>query len=344
MGKSVTICGFASATRDYVYEWDTDEIWSLNVIHSSPLMRKIYPLNITRLFEIHPFWMMQSDWYCEAETDHWGWLTRVKHHYPVYLIEEHPEIHNSIRYPIEAVSEKYLSRISRSGQQVNYFTSSFCYMAALALYEGFDDIRIAGFDMGSETEYVYQKSGAEFWMGVISQYANLVLPEPTKLLKSKMYGFEGGQLVLPELVEEYLAFYLGEMDKANIPPMDDIKWVSTYLNDGAKTLCEEILKKHVMVSRQVLEGYKDKFEKKARNIAAQVNAINAQGVERRKLNPGDDTLLRNAFDKLRFVYRYSGAEQLAAKLIGEIDLQEVDKRIINKFVFSQNAGVERKTN
>src|SRR5512139_3238599 len=126
MGGSVALAGFASATREGVYSSKADEVWSLNMLHSSKSMRKVFPLNITRLFELHPRWMLQKKWYSTG--DHWGWLTRVQHHYPVYLIEDYPEVHNGVVYPLEAVCERFLSRYYHGGDHLRYFTSSMCYM------------------------------------------------------------------------------------------------------------------------------------------------------------------------------------------------------------------------
>lgn len=339
MSGSVALAGFASATREGVYKSKADEVWSLNMLHSSETMRHIFPLNITRLFEVHPRWMLQKQWYSKG--DHWGWLTRIKHHYPVYLIEEYPEIHNGIRYPLEGVCDRFLPRLWRGDEHLRYFTSSMCYMIALAAYEGFERIEIYGFEMGSDTEYVYQKAGAEFWIGIASQYADVILSPNSLLLKSKLYGFEGGQLMPPEELDEYRVFYMAQMDEINIPPMTTDKWIQGNLITGAVSLIGEIIKQGDSISRQVLEGYKEKFWKAASKLNLEINQLNAQSWEK-PTQEAKEPLFEDAFERYKFMYRYDGAWQLAGKLIEALDLQSPDKALINRYRFHQFSVVSKK--
>ncbi len=295
-------------------------------------MRKVYPLDIDRLFDIHPVWMLQSDWYSK-NNDHWGWLTRVKHHYPIYMVDKHPEVYNSLRYPVEDVSERYLRNISREGEQVDYFTSSFCYMVALALLESFTDIYIAGYDMGSQTEYVYQKSGAEFWLGIASQHARVHLPEKSSLLQARLYGFDSGQLLNYDLLNEYHGYYMNRWDEiANGKPEDT--WKERQLINGAITYLEDALKGGT-VSRQVLEGHKNLWDQKRRKLGQEVNAMNAQAWERGEDGEGIEELTRRAFDSYKFMFRYDGALQVVEKLIDECDLQKPDKTLVVRSKFQK---------
>lgn len=330
MGGSVALAGFASATREGVYSSTADEIWSLNMLHSSKDMRHIFPLNITRLFELHPEWMLKKAWYSKG--DHWGWLTKIKHHYPVYLIEEYPEIPNGVRYPLEAVCEKFLSRYTRGGDPLRYFTSSMCYMIALAAFEGFERIEVYGFEMGSDTEYIYQKSGAEFWLGVAGQYADIIIPPNSQLLKSKLYGFEGGQLMEPQTLQEYRLYYLAALDGYSLPPIDSEKWIQGNLITGAISFLDEIGSHGDSVSRQLLEGYKAKFESAAHKFDLEINALNAQSWEKPN-QAAKEPLFEEAFEKYKYMYRYDGAWQLAGKLILELDLQSPTKELINRYRF-----------
>ena len=329
MTKSVALAGFASATREGVYQSSATEVWSLNMLHSSKSMRRIFPLNITRLFELHPAWMLQKKWYSTG--DHWGWLTRVKHHYPVYLIEDYSEVHNGVRYPLEAVCEKFLSHYKRGTAPLRYFTSSMCYMIALAAFEGFERIEIYGFEMGSSTEYVYQKSGAEFWLGVAGQYSDIILDDNSLLLKSKLYGFEGGQLIPPELLEEYRLYYEAQLDEDMLPPTTPDKWIRGNLVTGAITLIEKIIEQGDSISRQVLEGYKEKHGASAIKLEREINALNAQSWGKR--NGKKEPLYEKAFERYKFMLRYDGAHQLACKLIEECDLQSPDKMLVNRARF-----------
>jgi len=334
--KSVAIAGFASITRDYVRAVKVDEVWSMNMIHSSPTMREVFPLEIDRLFDIHPVWMLQAEWYSK-NNDHWGWLTRTEHKYPVYMLEAYPEVHNSLRFPIEEISERYLANIDREGEPVNYYTSSFCYMLALAVFEGFTDIYISGFDMGSDTEYIYQKSGAEFWIGLASQVARVHLPKNTSLLRAKLYGYESGQLINRSTLEEYYGWYMNRLDEiATDPPKDS--WVELQLLTGAITYLEDALKGET-TSRQVLEAHKNNWDHKRRKLAQEVNTIQAQAWERTKHKEGIDDLSKRAFDSYKYMIRYDGALQVVEKLIMECDLQKPDKKLYMRQKFQQFSEV-----
>lgn len=329
---SVALVGFASATREHVYKSKAEEIWSLNMLHSSLNMRRIFPLNVSRLFEIHPVWMLKKDWYT-IDNDHWGWLTRIKHHYPIYLIDEHPDIHNGVKYPLDQIVDKYLTRIWRGDERVRYFTSSLCYMIALAIYEGFDRIEVYGFEMGSDTEYVYQKAGAEFWLGIASQYAEIYLPPDGLLLQSKLYGFEGGQLVPDWVVEDFRSHYVMLQDELALKELTPVDWINLQMIRGAVKLCEEIQAKGDTISRQVLESYKNIFETKSKKLSAEINVLNSRAVERNRLDDGKniDELGEKAFTAWEYMYRYDGAYQLTQKLIKVCDLQEPDKELKNRF-------------
>jgi len=331
MTRSVALAGFAPATRNQVYQSKADEVWSLNMIHSSKGMRGIFPLNIHRLFELHPKWMLQTAWY--STSDHWAWLTKIKHHYPVYLIEDYPEIHNGVVYPLEAISERYLSHYKRGGDKFKYFTSSLCYMIAMALYEEFDVIEIYGFEMGSGTEYIYQKAAAEFWLGIAGQHADVVLPENSRLLRSGLYGFEGGQLVHPDVITEYRTYYQDLMDWALLAPTTTEKWVQGNLCAGALTLLNEIAHEGDSTSRQVLENYRIKFGKASAKFNHEINTLNAQSWERD--DGGKEPLFQRAFERYKNLLRSDGAYQLACKLIDEIDLQETNKELVNRYRFKQ---------
>lgn len=302
------------------------------MLHSSPNMRRVFPLNVDRLFEIHPVWMLKKDWYT-IDNDHWGWLTKIKHHYPIYLIEEHPEIHNGIKYPLEPIVDKYLPRIWRGDERVRYFTSSLCYMIALAAYEGFERIEIYGFEMGSDTEYVYQKAGAEFWIGIASQYADIYLAPGSLLLRSKLYGFEGGQLVPDFTVEEFRSRYVMLQDELALKTLTPTDWIDLQMIRGAVKLCEEIQAKGDTISRQVLESYKNIFETKSKKLSAEINVLNSRAIERKRLNGDEDIddLGQDAFKVWEYMYRYDGAYQLTMKLIQVCDLQEPDKELKNRY-------------
>jgi hypothetical protein len=59
-------------------------------------------------------------------------------------------------YPLDKIIEFF---------GVDYFSSTVDFAIALAIYEGFTEIDMYGVNMQNETEYAYQKAGADFWVG-----------------------------------------------------------------------------------------------------------------------------------------------------------------------------------
>lgn len=103
----------------------------------------------------------------------------------------------SVRYPIEDV-QALLPESRRS----SVLTSSFDYLMALAVLEGFSRIETYGFEMGSDTEYKYQREGAAYWIAQCdARGIEVVLPENTRLLSKKLYGYEGGSMIYRQDLE-----------------------------------------------------------------------------------------------------------------------------------------------
>jgi hypothetical protein len=75
----------------------------------------------------------------------------------VYSTEKLDSIKNSARYPIEEVKECF---------GTDYFSDSCCYMIALAIYQGFKHLKLYGFTYGWGSNYVEEKPGVSFWLGV----------------------------------------------------------------------------------------------------------------------------------------------------------------------------------
>jgi len=190
--KSVALYGFASTTRDGIWNSKANEIWSITWAYKYDLPR------IDCLLEIHPIWMQARSQKPEYQKprDHWEWL-KQNTTIPVYMIANHPEVPMCIRYPLEGVQS-----LLPAARQKKVLTSSFDYLMALAVYEGFERIECYGFEMGSDTEYRYQREGAAYWIGQCdARGIDLVLPDNTALLKNKLYGFEGGSMIYRQDLE-----------------------------------------------------------------------------------------------------------------------------------------------
>ena len=197
--RRVALLGGASSTRDGIQTSEADEVWTLNWSYLYDWVPRI-----DRLFEMHPVWL-----YAATDNDEWAKPRRHWEYlhqelpYPVYMLRDLPEIPSCIRYPIEEViGDLFGYFLARGGKAKPFFTSSFDYCMALAIYERWDCIELYGFEMGSDTEYRYQREGAGFWIGqAVARGIRVELPGDTVLLKSRLYGYEGGQMIFRQDLE-----------------------------------------------------------------------------------------------------------------------------------------------
>jgi hypothetical protein len=111
---------------------------------------------------------------------HIEWLAQCG--IPVYLEEVQTQIPTGVRYPYEDV-------VATIGS--NYFaTNSFGYMVALAIHEGFEEIKLYGADFGpKDTSDAYARPCIEFLLGLaVGRGIKVWAPEGSALLKGDLYG------------------------------------------------------------------------------------------------------------------------------------------------------------
>lgn len=184
--NTVAIVGFANTTRDLApWEDEETEIWGLNEAYSIPFMKRW-----TRWFQLHTEVNFNRE-DNPNDPNHAQWL-REKHGKPIYLQEKYEYIPDAVKYPLAEVIEAY----------GKYLTSSFAFMLALAMLEGFERIEIYGFEMGTHTEYHYQKANAEYLIGLaLGSGFEIYMPEQCSLCKGKMYGFESMDVPFRQTLE-----------------------------------------------------------------------------------------------------------------------------------------------
>lgn len=148
--KRVAILGTAPSSRMLApFDDPSWQIWSC-----SPGNMGIIP-RYDRWFEIH----VTLHW---PENQHYGrpylnWLRTLK--CPVYAqpLYANPtgELPNAMAYPKDKMVEEF---------GPYFFTSSFAWMIALAIYEGAEEIALFGVDMASRDEYILQRPGGYYFM------------------------------------------------------------------------------------------------------------------------------------------------------------------------------------
>ena len=110
---------------------------------------------------------------------------------PVYLIHEHPDVPNSVRYPIEKVID-FLGPNLDPYANGDYFVSSIAFMIALAIYEQYDEIHLYGIDLIDDTEYAHQRPNTEYLLGIARGLGiRVFIPEGAALLRyNHRYGYQ----------------------------------------------------------------------------------------------------------------------------------------------------------
>jgi len=205
--KSVALVGMGD-TWSLVLDADVDETWSINYFYEMP------GIELDRVFDIH-----NLHWY----RDNVGKIPLHKHHWFKHLLEEkpfrfyapleYPEVPGLEVYPIREVAADLLSGFWRGTVDnhvlINkFFTSSFDYVMALAIHEGFERIELYGWSMGwfnsSETEYRYQLPGLAFWTGIaLGRGITVLVDNEVDIFKSRMYCYGGYDMVTRQTLETF---------------------------------------------------------------------------------------------------------------------------------------------
>ena len=207
MSDTVVLFGTNTFTR-HLIDWSRNdcEFWCWNEVGSLKDDRPGYwAERVDLLLQMHapPIWrnhnninhgrqqLLKGGKYSNS---HYDWLQRP-HDFPVYMQEHYDDVPSSVKYPKDEIVEKFLPNIKRDVagniDQVVNFTSSTAYAIALALFMGKKQIELAGIEMTSDTEYVRQRPGVYFWLGIATGLGvNVVLHSPL-LMNEKLYGYTG---------------------------------------------------------------------------------------------------------------------------------------------------------
>lgn len=170
----VYLVGTATSSRDLVNDAPEDaEVWGLNASYD-------WMPRQTRWFEMHD--RARFDHFQES---HIAALKALE--CPIYMVKHYEDIPNSIPYP--------LAEVTQGGRFRSLFTSSVSYMIAMAVAEGFQEIRFAGIDMAMDSEYAYQRSACEYWIGVADALGlKVIIPESSPIGRAPLYGQEVPQI------------------------------------------------------------------------------------------------------------------------------------------------------
>lgn len=185
--KTVALVGMGEMSAGLAPYKENVELWSLNETHLYSWMKRA-----TRWFQIHPREIWTREFSGRGERGHAEWIKENPWNIPVYTRFHNDEIPNSIEYPLQKMVDMFFFNFHRGMDEIRekYFTSTFCYMVALALSEKFKRLELYGFDFLSGTKFADQRAGAEFWVGqALGRGTEVYVSDNSELLTGELYGF-----------------------------------------------------------------------------------------------------------------------------------------------------------
>jgi len=209
--KTLALCGFAVSSRHLApYDKRNVAIAGCNEAYAADYMKTSEGIfRADYWFQMH----MLEDWSRENNPNdprHPEWLS-LQHNFPIIMQEKFPNVPNAEAFPLAECDEMFFSNVwtidlvkgkKRKWLDVykhGYYTSSFAWMIAYAIWQQkWDMIEVWGFNMGTQSEYMYQKPGAEFWAGqALALNVGLAIADNSPILKGMLYGYEIANVLLP---------------------------------------------------------------------------------------------------------------------------------------------------
>ena len=173
--ETLAIVGFAPATRKQA-PWDNPDITiaGLNEECVFDWFKRKSGNNLI-FFQLHDrssFTRPNN----HNDPHHWEWLQK-KHDFPIYMQQKWEDIPSSVKFPLEDIYKEF----------GNYFTSTLPFIMAWGVLNGYKRLEIYGFDMASNTEYLYQRPNAHFFIGYLrGKGIDVYIPSNSKLMQG--YG------------------------------------------------------------------------------------------------------------------------------------------------------------
>lgn len=334
--KSIAIAGFAPSTLSALSASSVDEIWTLN--HAFAMDWAIPRFD--RLFELHKRrWFLRDDLASLARYKEW---LSAPHPFPIYMQDVDPDFPSSVKYPFDAVCADIFGRLLRGGERNLYFTSSFSYMLGLAVYERVGRVEIYGVEMGTDTEYRYQKPSAELMIGVaLGRGIEVVLQPGSELCKAQLYAYDRVPAAERERAEQLAAHYEAEAARMHLEmtaaaaaynarqvaePADYLKASAlSAINAGGAEILHLLSSSAAFLGRQQLE----KQLREARDVEERWLALtnDKQAVYRTytllDTDGGAGRAWREYLDARWSMFAACGRRQAIQKLIDECDMRVV---------------------
>jgi len=200
MKDILVIMGSHPGTRG-LFDW-TREDCDIVVFNEAMKMDWVKRADYVMQMHVPTIWQNPGN---RNDPNHYNWLKSGET--PViWMQEKYDDVPKSKRYPIERVL-----KISNR----KYITSSAAYSIALGIHLGYQKIEIYGVEMATNTEYVHQRPGVAYWIG-IADALGVNVEFHGDLMTCPLYGYEGNITFPYTFFEERLATLEKSADEAKL--------------------------------------------------------------------------------------------------------------------------------
>lgn len=179
--------------------WDDEnfDIWTIN---EAATMKDTWVKRSTAIIQLHPrsIWDNPKN---KNDPHHGEWLKKNTTS-TVYMMEKFEDVPMAVTYPLKEIIEKYLCRFEVFSPRARkeFITCTVAYMAGLAVYLGYEQVNFYGVELSVDSEYRFQRPGAAFWIGILTQHATVHFYG--RMFDAPLYGFEEEGTVKRNLLEE----------------------------------------------------------------------------------------------------------------------------------------------
>ena len=169
------------------------------------------------LFQMHLPMIFRSK--LNRHDDHYYEWLQQEHPFPIYMLEDYPDVPSAVRYPIEDIKSAFPNLTRRHREKPakikHYFTSSVCYALALAIMQGYERIEVYGTEFESPTEYAQQRDAFMYWVGIaLGRGLEVEIVTSTGLLSEPLYGYEGTFMVDSQMIDAALRHWTEQVEVA----------------------------------------------------------------------------------------------------------------------------------
>lgn len=238
-GRGCCVIGFANSKEQVPWDRPNTEFLALNELHDwyenaqAARVAAGQPARPWRAwFELHQDRDIgpcgQQD---RPDSDaHWRWMRALPAdpERPLYMQRRREDVPASVTFPLTELYERIAARVLALQSRPMYLASSIGMMLMWAICQGrdaqlmpdgsgthYDWIGVYGIDLASDSEYVWQRPNAEFYLGLASGLGiDVEVAQDAAILRGAgVYGYEDPPDGYPPFTRSFLAAQVAALKK-----------------------------------------------------------------------------------------------------------------------------------